>query len=767
MPDALVVVESPAKARTINKMLGKEFKVMASMGHVRDLPKKELGIDVTNGFKPTYRTIRDRNKFVKELRAAARSAQRLILATDPDREGEAIAWHVAEALKRGNDAQRVMFNEITERAVREAVANPSRIDLKKVDAQQARRVLDRLVGYKVSPLLWKTVHGGLSAGRVQSVALRLICEREAAIEAFVPEEYWTVDVKLKREDTVPFKARLFRLSGKKLEVKNRAEVDAILSDLRELSVDPSSRIGDAGVSQAPPGSGYRIVDVIRKEQRRNPAPPFITSTLQQEASRRLRFTARRTMQVAQQLYEGVEVRREAESATETTGLITYMRTDSTRIATDALSSARDYIRQRFGDAYLPARPRTYRKGKGAQDAHEAIRPTDLQRPPDAVHSQLSADQAKLYRLIWDRFIACQMAPAVFNRTAVDIHAGEYELRATGSELKFAGFTALYTEGKDNESEQAEARLPDGLKKGDVLKMMSLLPEQHFTKPPARFSEATLVKELESREIGRPSTYAQIISTLQDRDYTERKSGRFVPTDLGGTVNRILVQAFPDVFNVDFTARMEDELDQVENGEEGWVKVVEDFYGPFARDLERAEGQRSELKASLQEETDRICEKCGKVFVIKWGRNGRFFACSGFPECRNTHPLEASEPERSGEVCEKCGAEMAIRTGRNGRFLACSGYPTCKNTRSISTGVPCPQEECNGQLKERSSRRGKTFFGCGNYPACTYASWDRPLNRPCPMCDGPFLAEHAGRNSRTSFRCLKCRHTMPVPEEEKA
>ncbi len=750
MPDALVVVESPAKARTINKILGKDFKVLASMGHVRDLPKKELGIDVANGFKPTYRTIRDRNKFVRELRAAARSAGRLILATDPDREGEAIAWHVAEALKRVKDAQRVMFNEITERAVREAVANPSRIDLRKVDAQQARRVLDRLVGYKVSPLLWKTVHGGLSAGRVQSVALRLICEREAAIDAFVPEEYWTVDAKVKREDTVPFRARLVRFKGEKLELKTRVEVDHILLDLRAAASDP----------------GYRIAGINRREQRRNPAPPFITSTLQQEASRRLRFTARKTMQVAQQLYEGVEVQGGTENVTETTGLITYMRTDSTRLANDAVSSARDYIRQRFGEAYLPARARTYRKGKGAQDAHEAIRPTDAQRPPEVVQNQLTDDQAKLYRLIWDRFIACQMASAVFNRTAVDIRAGEYELRATGSELKFAGFTALYTEGKDDEAEQAEARLPDGLKQGDVLKMMSLLPEQHFTKPPPRFSEATLVKELESREIGRPSTYAQIISTLQDRDYTTRNSGRFAPTDLGRTVNGILVKAFPDVFDVDFTARMEDELDQVENGEAGWVKVVEDFYGPFARALERAEGQRRELKASLQEETDRICEKCGRIFVIKWGRNGRFLACSGFPECRNTHPLEASEPEPTDEVCEKCGSEMAIRTGRNGRFLACSGYPECRNTRSISTGVPCPQEKCDGQLKERSSRRGRTFFSCGNFPACTYASWDRPLNRPCPMCDGPFLAEHAGRNGRTSFRCLKCRHNMPEEQKEK-
>ncbi len=766
MPDALVVVESPAKAKTINKFLGKRFKVMASMGHVRDLPPKELGIDVENGFKPTYRTIRGRDKFVKALRSASRSADRLILATDPDREGEAIAWHVAEALKRGGDAQRVMFNEITERAVREAVANPSRIDSRKVDAQQARRVLDRLVGYKVSPLLWKTIHGGLSAGRVQSVALRLICEREAAIVAFVPKEYWTIDVKLKREDTVPFKARLYRLKGEKLEVKNRNEVDAILSDLRELATDPTPRLADVGVLDTPTPGGYRIADVKRRKQRRNPSPPFITSTLQQEASRRLRYSARKTMQVAQQLYEGVEVRGATTDASETTGLITYMRTDSTRLAGEAVSAARDYIRQRFGKAYLPAKAKAYRKGQGAQDAHEAIRPTGIEYPPQAIEKYLTADQAKLYRLIWDRFIACQMASAVYNRTTVDIHAGDYELRVTGSVLEFDGFTALYTEGTDDENEEAEARLPDGLKKDDALMMMALLPEQHFTKPPPRFSEATLVKELESREIGRPSTYAQIISTLQDRDYTEINSGRFSPSDLGRTVNGILVQAFPDVFNVDFTARMEDELDQVENGEVVWVKVVEDFYGPFCRDLDRAEGQRKQMKAALQEETDRICEKCGNVFVIKWGRNGRFLACSGFPECRNTHPLEASEPEPSGEVCEKCGSEMAIRTGRNGRFLACSGYPKCKNTRSISTGVPCPQKDCDGQLKERSSRRGRTFFSCGNFPKCTYASWDRPLNRPCPVCEGPFLAEHTGRNGQTSLRCLKCRHTTPAQEAEK-
>ena len=739
MPNALVVVESPAKAKTINKILGKDYVVMASMGHVRDLPQKDLGIDIDSGFLPRYQTIRGRGKLLQKLRSAAKSAGKLILATDPDREGEAIAWHVVQALKHGGEIERVMFNEITERAVNEAVANPSEIDLRKVDAQQARRVLDRLVGYKVSPLLWKTVHGGLSAGRVQSVALRMICEREAEIQAFEPQEYWTVDTMVKGEETGPFKSRLVAYKGEKPQIENQEQADEIVAQLQE-----------AADSEA----AYFIKKITKKEQRRNPAPPFITSTLQQEASRRLRFTARKTMMVAQQLYEGIEI------GGETTGLITYMRTDSTRLADEAVASARTYITNRFGKNHLPKNPRVYRKGKASQDAHEAVRPTGIEHPPDSLKSYLTPDQAKLYKLVWDRFIACQMAPAVYDRTTIDFGAGNCELRATGSVLKFPGFTALYTEGTDDEQEEAEGLLPATLTEGERITLVELLPEQHFTKPPPRFSEPTLVKELESLEIGRPSTYAQIISTLQDKDYVNRDQGRFSPTDLGKTVSSILVKAFPDVFNVDFTAKMEGELDQVENGSYDWVKVVEDFYGPFSKDLDRAESSRKELKASLQEVTDKACEKCGEMMVIKWGRNGRFVACSGFPECRNTLPLEEQDtPEVTGEKCEKCDSDMIIRTGRSGRFLACSAYPECKNTRPISLGVPCVRDGCEGHLVERSSRRGKTFYGCSNYPQCEFVAWDRPLNKECPMCEGPFLAEHTARKGDDSVRCLKCKHKV--------
>ena len=732
MPDALVVVESPAKAKTINKFLGKDYLVVACMGHVRDLPEKELGIDVENGFQPNYRTIRGKGRVLQKLRSAAKSVSRVLLATDPDREGEAIAWHVAHVVDKGQaEVQRVMFNEITKRAVTQAVADPGEIDLKKVNAQQARRILDRLVGYKVSPFLWKTIHKGLSAGRVQSVALRLICDREGEIRVFVPVEYWTVDALLKGADTDAFKARVAGFLGKKLEISNQQAAEQVVAALKA-----------AGASEP----GCRVHKITRREQRRNPAPPFITSTLQQEAARRLRFTARKTMAVAQQLYEGIELKGE------TTGLITYMRTDSTRLASEAVQGARAYIQERFGADYVPKAPRAYRRGKGAQDAHEAIRPTDIQHAPEAIQGQLNADQTRLYRLIWDRFVACQMAPAVFDQTSVDIAAGDYNLRATGSILKFPGFTALYTEGTDEEQEEAEGRLPEGLKEGDRLDLEALYPEQHFTKPPPRYSEATLVKELEAQAIGRPSTYAQIISTILDREYVNKERGRFVPTELGEMVNEILVEAFPDIINVHFTARMEDELDRVENGEYEWVKVVEDFYGPFSKDLDAAEKNRKKLKERTQEETDEVCEKCGEPMLIKWGRNGKFMACSGFPECRNTRPLEESVPQPTGETCEKCGAEMVIRTGRRGRFMACSAYPECKNTRPLSLGVSCPRDDCNGELVERSSRRGKTFYSCSNYPDCEFATWDRPLKEVCPACEGLFLAEHTSRKREISTRC---------------
>jgi DNA topoisomerase-1 len=456
------------------------------------------------------------------------------------------------------------------------------------------------------------------------------------------------------------------------------------------------------------------------------------------------------MSVAQQLYEGIEV------AGEATGLITYMRTDSTRLAPEAIEGARDYVKERFGPSYLPDKPRHYRKGKSSQDAHEAIRPTDMAHTPESLESHLTPDQARLYRLIWDRFVACQMAPAVYDRTTVDVSAGDYELRATGSVLKFPGFTALYLESTDDDQNGDEARLPDALRDGDSLDLLDLQPEQHFTSPPPRYSEATLVRELEAQDIGRPSTYAQIISTIQDRDYVTRDRGRFSPTELGRTVNRILVESFPDIFDVEFTARMEDELDDVENGESEWLKVVEDFYGPFSRDLDQTENRRAELKRSLQEETDEVCEKCGGKMVIKWGRNGRFLACAEFPKCRNTRPLDGSQQDVStGEKCEKCGAEMVVKTGRHGRFLACSAYPECKNTRPVSLGLPCLKEGCSGELVERSSKRGKTFYGCSTYPDCDYATWDRPLGEKCPLCGDPYLAERTTRSKQTVLRCLKC------------
>ena len=634
----------------------------------------------------------------------------------------------------------MMFNEITDRAVTEAVASPGKIDLHKVDAQQARRILDRLVGYQVSPFLWKTIHGGLSAGRVQSVALRMICEREAEVVAFVPEEYWTIEASVKKDQTDPFTARLVGFCGEKLAVTNQDEAERITSELQSISDSDG---------------GYRIDKVVRREQRRNPSPPFITSTLQQEAARRLRFTARKTMMVAQQLYEGIEINGEA------TGLITYMRTDSTRLAPEAVEGARGYIQSKYGPDYVPKAPRQYRRGKGAQDAHEAIRPTDLELLPAALESGLTRDQNRLYRLIWDRFIACQMTPAVFDRTTVDISAGDYGLRATGSILKFPGFTALYTEGTDDEQEEAEGRLPDSLAEGDRLVLQALDPQQHFTKPPPRYSDATLVKELEAQAIGRPSTYHTIISTLLDREYTTKDRGRFIPSELGKTVNQILVVAFPDIFNVDFTARMEGELDQVESGNVDWVKVVTDFYGPFSKDLTQLESQTAELKRSLQEETGEVCEKCGDKMVIKWGRNGKFIACSGFPKCRNTRPLEEEDaPEITDETCESCGAQMMVRTGRNGKFLGCSAYPECRNTRPLKVGVPCPKDRCDGELVVRSSRRGRTFYGCGRYPDCDFAAWAKPLKQECPSCGGPFLAEHTSRKGDSSIKCLKCKHTVP-------
>ncbi len=734
MGKSLVVVESPAKATTINKILGRDFIVKSCMGHVRDLPPKELGVDVDKDFLPRYVTIRGKGKILTDLRRAAQRADTIYLATDPDREGEAIAWHVAQAIAaKDGDVKRILFNEITPKAVRESINQSGVLDLCKVNAQQARRVLDRLVGYEISPLLWKVIHAGLSAGRVQSVALRLICERDAEIAAFEPQEYWSIDALLGHatdDGEVAFKSRLLQYKGEKLEIPDQESTDRITAALRE--------------------STFTVKSIKHREQRRRAAPPFITSTLQQEAARKLRFSVKRTMAVAQQLYEGIEL------VGETVGLITYMRTDSVRVADGAIEEVRDEIARRFGKEYVPGKPNAYRTRRGAQDAHEAIRPTSVERSPEEMKSRLSPDQWRLYELIWKRFLASQMEPQVMNIISVDIAAGDYLLRATGSQVKFPGFTVLYTESKEDEDEEESTQVPADLSEGEVLALKKLLPEQHFTKPPPRYSEASLVKELEAKGIGRPSTYAQIISTLQDREYVEKMDNRyFEATERGQTVNKLLVATFPNIFDVAFTARMEDELDRIEDGREDWVASVRQFYGSWKGSLEEANARRKELKQSLQEETDILCQECGRNMVVKWGRNGRFLACPGYPQCKNTKPLEEQrEQAETDEVCDQCSKPMVVKTGRYGRFLACSGYPDCHNVKPFSLGISCP--DCGeGDMVEKQSRKGKVFFGCDRYPKCKFASWDKPVDGPCPQCEAPLLYEKASRTGPPSLHCKVC------------
>ena len=742
MAKSLVVVESPAKATTINKILGKDYLVKSCMGHVRDLPPKELGVDVDNDFNPRYVTIRGKGKILADLRKAARTADEIYLATDPDREGEAIAWHVAHAIGNKDDlpVKRILFNEITPKAVRESIAKSGKLDLRKVNAQQARRVLDRLVGYEISPLLWKVIHAGLSAGRVQSVALRMICERDAEINAFEPQEYWTIDALLKQkngsatlsaEGELPaFTARLLQHRNEKLVISNQEQADAIVADLRKAD--------------------FAVKQVKRKEQRRRPSPPFITSTLQQDAARRLRFTVKRTMAVAQQLYEGIEVQGE------TRGLITYMRTDSVRVSDDAIAEVREHIGKTYGEKYLPSKPNVYKTRRGAQDAHEAIRPTYLDLLPGELKNRLSPDQAKLYTLIWKRFVASQMGPQVLDITSVDISAADYLLRTTGSRTKFPGFSVLYTESREDEGDSERTQFPPGIAAGQELDALHLKPEQHFTKPPPRYSEASLVKELEAKGIGRPSTYAQIISTLQDREYVEKLDRYFVATERGQTVNKLLIETFPTIFDVRFTAKMEDELDRIEDGKENWVETVRQFYGSWSDSLKDANSRRRELKQSLQEETDIVCEDCNRKMVVKWGRNGRFLACPGYPHCKNTKPLEQDQEQaRTDEKCELCSSPMVVKTGLYGRFLACSGYPDCRNVKPYSLGISCPEQDCGGEVVEKQSRKGKVFYSCNQYPNCKFASWDKPVEGPCPHCEAPLLYEKNSRNGAPMLLCRVC------------
>ncbi|MCH2658949.1 type I DNA topoisomerase [bacterium] len=731
MGKSLVVVESPTKAKTINKILGKDFVVKSCMGHVRDLPPKELGIDIENGFKPRYVTIRGKGKILSELRKSAQGADTIYLATDPDREGEAIAWHVAHAISRkDDDVRRILFNAITPKAVRESIEHSAELDLQKVDAQQARRVLDRLVGYEISPLLWKVIHSGLSAGRVQSVAVRLICERDREIEAFEPQEYWSIDTMLGREGGDPFRARLLSKDGEKLEIANEEQSNQIVAELKAQTI--------------------AVKEVKKRDQLRRPAPPFTTSTLQQECARRLRFSVKRTMAVAQQLYEGIEVEGE------TRGLITYMRTDSVRVADEAITEVRQQIDQHYGGEYVPEVPNQYKTKNSAQDAHEAIRPTSVAIDPGKVKDLLSQDQARIYELIWKRFVASQMKPLVLSITTVNIEAGSYQLRATGNAIKFPGFTLLYSESKDDDDDDKPGSLPNDIAQGEALRLNEILPEQHFTKPPPRFTEASLVKELEAQGIGRPSTYAQIITTILDREYVEKVDNRyFEATERGQTVNALLVDTFPELFNVAFTKDMEDKLDRVEEGDDNWVATVQQFYDSWKDHLATANERRKELKLSLQEESDIVCEECGRNMVIKWGRNGRFLACPGYPECKNTKPLEEQGRVETDEVCDQCSSPMVVKTGRYGRFLACSGYPDCKNVKPYFLGIQCPEDDCGGQLVEKQSRKGKIFFGCNNYPSCKFASWDRPVDRKCSHCDAALLYEKSSRSSALTLYCRVC------------
>jgi DNA topoisomerase-1 len=732
---SLVVVESPTKVKTIQKYLDSKYLVKASMGHVRDLPKSRLGVDEKKSFKPEYKVLPAKKKVLEELKKAASNAEALYIATDPDREGEAIGWHLAQELRLPKSKiYRILFNEITKRAVTAAFQQPGKIDTNKVNAQQARRVLDRLVGYKLSPLLWEKVRRGLSAGRVQSVAVRLITEREREIQAFVPVEYWSLHARLKGQSPPDFVANLKEVRGQKAELPSESATLAVMTALH--------------------GAQWKVKAVTRGERRRNPAPPFITSTLQQEAGRKLHFTAKKIMMVAQQLYEGIALGAEGE-----VGLITYMRTDAVRIAQEAQAEAREWVAQRLGREYLPDTPPVYRAKKSAQEAHEAIRPTAVAREPKAVARFLRPDQLALYRLIWERFLASQMLPAVYATVTADIEAGPCLFRAQGSTLRFPGFMAVYVESREESAEVAEEEsesVVPPLEVGEILKLLALDPKQHFTQPPPRYTEASLVKTLEEQGIGRPSTYAQILSTIQERGYVRREKGTLFPTELGMQVNDLLVPHFPEVMDVEFTAQLEESLDKIEEGDADWVDTVGAFYKQFSRDLKSAGKTMENIKAGL--ETGEACPECGKPLLKKFGRFGSFLACSAYPECKYTKDLgggrEKPADEATDEACPACGKPMVIKHGRFGKFIACSGYPECKTTKSLTLGIACPEPGCGGQLVERRTKRGKTFFSCTNYPTCRFALWTRPVREPCPQCAAPFTTERIGRGGKITRSCVR-------------
>jgi DNA topoisomerase-1 len=814
MAKALVIVESPAKAKTINKYLGRDFKVVASMGHVRDLPKNKLGVDVDADFEPEYVVIPSRTKVVKDLKESAKSVDDIFVATDPDREGEAIGWHLAEELGRSRKkVHRLMFNEITKKAILDAIKHPTSIDMKMVDAQQARRVLDRLVGYKISPILWDKVRRGLSAGRVQSVALKLICDREREIEAFVPEEYWNITARLAGPEPPEFDAKLVKKGEHTIKVRNEDEAKQVVSDLS--------------------ASRFVVSSVATKERKKHAIPPFITSKLQQAS----RFPVKKTMMIAQQLYEGIELPGEEAAV----GLITYMRTDSVRVAEQALDEVRSHIGAQYGDPYLPEQANRYRIKANAQDAHEAIRPTSLKYTPESVRPYLSADQYYLYRIIFERFVASQMMPAVFDDTTIEITAGDYLFRAKGSVPKFAGWLAAYgletTEAEDSERSERPSAAPGGptesdddsasgllpaLSEGQTLDVREIRQEQKFTQPPARYSEATLVKALEEDGIGRPSTYAQIITVLQAREYVNKIEGRFRPTILGRRlIDKLLHPVFDDILDVEYTARMEEQLDDIEKGKAEYADTLKDFYGKFKKDLKRAakempnfkEGQplvpsmpcdkcgqgemvekagkfgiflacsrypdcdnTKELEqpdAPGTEDLDETCENCGRPMVLKRGRFGMFLACTGYPECKTTRKVistkqgvAAAKPDQIlEERCPNCGKNLVIKQGRFGEFTACTGYPECRYIKQKLTGALCPKD--GGDIVERKSRRGKVFYGCANYPKCDFTLWNKPVPEPCPKCGWKFLTEKITKRHGRQLVCANesCDYVRSAELEE--
>ena len=802
---SLVIVESPAKANTINKYLGAGYVVKASMGHVKDLPKKKLGIDVDNDFEPVYELIPGKEKIVRGLRAAAKSVANIYLAADPDREGEAICQHLKEELSaKGRDIYRVLFNEITPKAVRKAFENPGRVNQDLVGAQQARRLLDRLVGYQISPLLWEKVRRGISAGRVQTVALRLVVEREREVQAFKPEEYWSILAKLEAREPPRFEARLLQYRGKPVGLKSQTDTDRVLKGVRD--------------------SPFLVRSVTQKEKKRNPVPPFTTSKLQQDGARRFRFTAKRTMVLAQRLYEGIELGAEG-----SVGLITYMRTDSTRVSNDALEMVRSYISDIYGTDYLPSKPAAYRSKKRAQDAHEAIRPTFVGHTPDSVRPFLSSEEYKLYWLIWTRFVASQMNPAVYDQTTVDIQAKDYLFRTNGRVLRFDGFLKVYEETLDEDvavgDEDKDVKLPP-LAEGQSLRLLDLIPRQHFTEPPPRYTEASLVKALEDKGIGRPSTYATILTTIQEREYVVKNQGKFGPTELGTRVAGLLVKHFEDVFAVEYTARMEEELDEIEDGKRTWVEALEEFYGKFEKNMVEARRNMEDLKRQ-EIPTDEVCDKCGSPMVIKWGQFGSFLACSAYPSCKNTREIPAQPSggekpdgaEDGPETCENCGRPMALKRGRFGQFLACTGYPECKTTRKLTgqqtrpkkpdvpidetcpqcgaglvvregrfgpftscstypkcryikpktTGIRCPAPGCGGEgeIVERRSKRAKVFYGCSTYPKCDFVVWNKPIVETCPQCGAPYLLERSTKREGLIHYCASedCKYKVAVDVEQ--